>query len=77
MGYMAIITRSTIRVVVDTSVRGVAPRSVVRRHDVTVDACRRVVAYKISMRPEQIHKQSAEAAYDARYNQQTHLLSIR
>ena len=77
MGHVTIIARGTVRLLVDTSVRGVAPRSIVRCHDVAVDAGRRVVAYKISMRPEQIHKQSAEAAYDARYHQQTHLLSIR
>ncbi len=77
MGHVTIITGGTVRLLVDTSVRGVAPCSIVRCHDVAVDTGRRVVAYKISMRPEQIHKQSAEAAYDARYHQQTHLLSIR
>ena len=35
-----------------TSVRGMAPRSVVRCHDMAVDAGRRVIAYEISMRPE-------------------------
>ena len=74
---MTIVARSTVFLVVDTSVRGVAPCGVVRGHNVAVNAGRRVIAYKIGMRPEQIHKQSAEAAYDARYNQQTHLLSIR
>ena len=56
MGHMTIITGGTVLLVVDTSMRGVAPSSIVRCHDVAVDACRRVVAYKISMRPEQIHK---------------------
>jgi len=68
MGHVTVIAGGTIRLIVDTSVRGVAPRSVVRCHDVAVDAGRRVIAHKISMRPEQIHKQSAEAAYDTRYN---------
>ena len=77
MGHMTIIAGSTVLMVVDTSVRGVAPRSIIRCHNMTVNAGRRVVAYKIGMCPEQIHKQSAEAAHDARYNQQTHLLSIR
>ena len=77
MGYMTIIAGGTILMIVDTSVRGVAPCGVIRGHNMAVNACRRVIAYKIGMRPEQIHKQSTEAAYDARYNQQTHLLSIR
>ena len=76
MGHMTVIAGGTIRLLVDTSVRRVAPRSIIRSHDVAVDASRRVIAHKISMRPEQIHKQSAEAAHDARYHQQTHLLSI-
>ena len=77
MGHVAVVTGGTVLLMVDTSVRRVAPRGVVRCHDVAVDAGRRVVAYKIGMRPEQIHKQSAEAAHDARYHQQTYLLSIR
>ena len=76
MGHMTIVARGTVLLIVDTSVRGVAPRGIVRCHDVAVDAGRRVIAHKISMRPEQIHKQSAEAAYDARYYQQTHLRSF-
>ena len=77
MGHMTVIAGGTIRLMVYTSVRRVAPRSIIRCHDVAVDAGRRVVTYKISMRPEQIHKQSAEAAYDTRNHQQTHLLTIR
>ena len=75
--HVTIVARSTVFLVVDTAVRGVAPCGVVSGHNVAVNAGRRVIAYKIGMRPKQIHKQSAEAAYDARYNQQTHLLSIR
>ena len=77
MGHVTIIAGGTVLMIVDSPVRGVAPCGIVGGHNVTVNAGRRVVAYKIGMRPEQIHKQSAEAAYDARYNQQTHLLSIR
>ena len=56
MGHMTIIAGSTVRMIVDTSVRGVAPCGVVGGHNVTVYTGRGVVAYKIGMRPEQIHK---------------------
>ena len=59
-----------------TSMRGMAPRSIVRCHDVAVDAGRRVVTHEIGMGTEQIHKQSAQSHNDASHNQQSHLLTI-
>ena len=52
-------------------------KAVALGHDVAVDACRRIVANKISMRPEQIHKQPAESAYHTRHKQQTYFLPVR
>ena len=70
VGHMAVVTRGV------SSVRGMAPRGIVRCHDVAVDAGRRVIAHEIGMRPEQIHKQSAKTTYNASHNQQAHLLTI-
>ena len=70
MRHMAVVTRSV------SSMRGMAPRGIVRCHDVAVDAGRRVVAHEIGMRPEQIHKQSAKTTYDARHNQQAYFLPV-
>ena len=76
MRHMTIVARGTVLLIVDSSVRGVAPCGVVWGHNVAVNASRRVIAYKIGMRPEQIHKQSAKSAYNTRHNQQTYLLPI-
>ena len=76
MGHVTVVAGGTILLVVDASVRRVAPRGVVRCHDVAVDAGRRVITYKIGMRPEQIHKQSAKAANNARHHNQSYLLFL-
>ena len=60
---MAVVTRGI------PSMRGVTPRGVIRCHDVTVDAGRRIIAYEIGMRTKQIHKQSAESAYHTCHDQ--------
>ena len=70
VGHMTVITRGV------ASMAGVAPRGLVRCHDVAVDAGRRVVAHKIGMRPEQVHKQSTESADHSRHYQQSYFLPI-
>ena len=70
MRHMTIVTRSI------TSMRGVTPRGIVRRHDVAVHAGRWIITHKIGMRTKQIHKQSAKSANHTCYNQQPHLLAI-
>ena len=58
------------------SMRGMAPCGIVGRHDVAVDACRRIIG-DIGVRPEQIHEQSAQAHQDAGTDDKTDFLLIR
>ena len=54
-------------------VRRVAPRGIVGSHDMTVDACPRVVTNKIGMCAKQVHEQCPKTHEDTCQHQKRHL----
>lgn len=75
MGHMAVVASGAIRLVVDASMTGMAPRGIVGCHDMAVDACGGVVA-QIGVGTEQIEEQASKSEEHTTKEEQSHFVSV-
>jgi len=75
MWHVAVVTCGTIRLVINTPMAGMAPRSIIRCHDMAVDTCGGVVA-QVGMGTQQIEEQASQSEEHTTKEEQSHFVSV-